>query len=245
MPPGNSYDDPAFFAGYATLPRSIHGLEGAPEWPALRALLPPLAGLEVLDLGCGHGWFCRHAAGEGAARVLGVDSSRLMLGRAREATPHPAISYEQADLELASFAPASFDLAWSSLAFHYVEALEALLARVHAALRPGGALVFSVEHPVYSAPSRPGWTRSADGALAWPVDGYLREGPREVEWLGARVSKRHRLASTTLNAVLRAGFALTHVEEWRPSDAQVAARPSLAVELERPMFMLVAARRPS
>jgi hypothetical protein len=45
--------------------------------------------------------------------------------------------------------------------------------------------------------------------------------------------------------VLRAGFALSHVEEWRPSDAQIAARPSLAVELERPMFLLLAARRAS
>ena len=33
------YDDPTFFAGYAMLPRSVSGLAGAPEWPALRALL--------------------------------------------------------------------------------------------------------------------------------------------------------------------------------------------------------------
>ena len=242
---GNPYDDPSFFAGYATLPRSVHGLDGAPEWPSLRALLPPLAGLDVLDLGCGHGWFCRHAAGEGARRVLGLDSSRLMLARAQEANAHPAVAYAHADLEAAEFPPASFDLAWSSLALHYVERLEALLARVHAALRPGGALVFSVEHPVYSAPSRPGWTKAADGSLSWPVDRYMVEGPRVVEWLGGRVAKRHRLASTTINAVLRAGFALSHVEEWRPSDAQIAAKPSLAVELERPMFLLLAARRAS
>lgn len=242
---GNSYDDPAFFAGYATLPRSSAGLDGAPEWPALRALLPGLRGLDVLDLGCGYGWFCRHAAGQGAARVLGLDSSRLMLARAREINAHPAIAYEQADLEAVELAPASFDVAWSSLAFHYVEHLEALLARVHGALRPGGVLVFSVEHPVYSAPSRPGWTKSPDGTPTWPLDRYMVEGPREVEWLGARVSKRHRLASTTINAVLRAGFALSHVEEWRPSDDQIAARPSLAIELERPMFLLLAARRAS
>jgi SAM-dependent methyltransferase len=242
---GNPYDDPAFFAGYATLPRSVHGLDGAPEWPSLRALLPPLAGLDVLDLGCGHGWFSRHAAGEGARRVLGLDSSGLMLARAREANAHPAIAYELADLEALQLAPASFDVAWSSLAFHYVERLGEMLGRVHGALRPGGALVFSVEHPVYSAPARPGWTKDAQGRMSWPVDGYMREGPREVDWLGARVAKRHRLASTTINAVLRAGFALSHVEEWRPSDAQIAARPSLAVELERPMFLLLAARRAS
>lgn len=49
----NIYDDLDFFEGYSRLERSIHGLDGAPEWPALRALLPEVTGLRVLDLGCG------------------------------------------------------------------------------------------------------------------------------------------------------------------------------------------------
>lgn len=53
----NIYDTPAFFAGYQQLPRAVHGLDGAPEWPALQALVPPLQGLRVVDLG----WFCRWA----------------------------------------------------------------------------------------------------------------------------------------------------------------------------------------
>jgi hypothetical protein len=55
----NVYDDPDFFAGYSALPRSVQGLDGAPEWPSLQALLPDLAGREVVDLGCGFGWFSR------------------------------------------------------------------------------------------------------------------------------------------------------------------------------------------
>ena len=55
-----------------------------------------------------------------------------------------------------------FDLVYSSLAFHYVAGLPRLLGLVHDALAAGGALVFSVEHPLYTAPSRPEWT--ADGA---------------------------------------------------------------------------------
>ena len=241
----NIYDDPGFFAGYATLPRSAAGLDGAPEWPALRALLPPLAGRDVLDLGCGYGWFCRHAAEAGARRVLGLDSSARMLARAREINAHPAIDYALADLEAADLPAGAFDIAYSSLAFHYVDAFDPLLARIHRALRRGGALVFSVEHPIYSAPSRPGWSETDDGRRIWPLDGYMREGPREVEWFGARVAKRHRLMSSTLNAVIGAGFAIRHVEEWRPTDAQIAAKPSLAVELDRPMFLLVAADRRS
>src|SRR5689334_24832848 len=99
----NIYDDPGFFAAYSQLGRSVEGLDGAPEWPALRALLPDPQGLKVLDLGCGYGWFCRWARDAGAADVLGIDVSKRMLARARAATQDPAIRYERADLE--DFAP--------------------------------------------------------------------------------------------------------------------------------------------
>src|SRR4029077_14355101 len=55
----NIYDNEEFFAGYSGVRRSVEGLDGAPEWPALRALLPDLSGRNVLDFGCGFGWFCR------------------------------------------------------------------------------------------------------------------------------------------------------------------------------------------
>ncbi|MGH8430161.1 MAG: class I SAM-dependent methyltransferase, partial [Solimonas sp.] len=82
----NIYDDDAFFAGYSKLPRSVDGLDAAPEWPALQAMLPALEGRHVIDLGCGFGWFCRLAREAGAAHVLGLDVSENMLARARETT---------------------------------------------------------------------------------------------------------------------------------------------------------------
>jgi len=124
----NIYDDPEFFAGYSRLDRSIEGLDGAPEWPALRALLPPMTGLRVVDLGCGFGWFCRWAREAGAARVLGIDVSERMLERARAATTDDAIAYLRADMERLAQPRGSFDLAYSSLALHYVADLAALLA---------------------------------------------------------------------------------------------------------------------
>ena len=77
----------------------------------------------------------------------------------------------------------------------------------------------------------------------WPVDGYLVEGPRTTDWLAKGVIKQHRTIGTYLGLLLRLGFTLTHVEEWGPTDAQIAVRPALAVERERPPFLLVAARR--
>jgi SAM-dependent methyltransferase len=239
----NIYDDPAFFAGYSRLDRSAEGLAGAAEWPALRALIPVLRGLRVVDLGCGFGWFCRFARDQGAATVLGIDVSENMLARAKATTSDPAITYRNADLERLDLPDASFDLAYSALALHYIENLEKLLATVHRSLVPGAPLIFSVEHPIYTAPSRPSWSADAQGRKTWPVDGYLTEGTRTTDWLAPGVVKQHRTIGTYLNLLIRCGFAITHVEEWGPSESQIAARPEWAEERERPMFLLVAARR--
>jgi SAM-dependent methyltransferase len=175
--------------------------------------------------------------------VLGLDLSEKMLARAREMTRDPATTYRQADLEELDLPPASFDLAYSSLAFHYVEKLPALLATVARALVPGGRLVFSAEHPIYTAPRRPAWMTDAEGHKSWPVDQYLVEGPRRTNWFAGGVVKQHRTLGTYLNLLIRSGFIMSHLEEWQPSQAQIAAQPELAEERERPMFFIVAAER--
>jgi SAM-dependent methyltransferase len=239
----NIYDDEEFFVGYSRLGRSVEGLDGAAEWPALRAMLPDMRGLKVLDLGCGFGWFCRWARDQGAASVLGVDVSERMLARAAASTRDPAITYTRADLELFEPAPASFDLVYSSLAFHYVAGLERLISRVHRSLLTGGGFAFSVEHPIYTAPADPGWLLGSGGRKSWPVDGYLCEGPRSTDWLTRGVIKQHRTLATYINMLLRLGFLLCRVEEWGPTDEQIASRPELADERQRPPFLLVSARR--
>jgi SAM-dependent methyltransferase len=239
----NIYDDEAFFEGYRRLPRSVEGLDAAPEWVALRALLPELGGRRLLDLGCGFGWFCRWARERGAASVLGVDVSERMLARAKAETHDAAISYVRADLERFAIPPGAFDLAYSALALHYVENLEALLAGVHSGLVPGGRLVFSVEHPIFTAPANPGWSVDAAGHATWPVDRYLDEGPRSTDWLARGVIKQHRTIGTYVNLLIRTGFAISHLDEWGPSEEQVASRPDWARERQRPPFLLVACSR--
>ena len=158
----NIYDHARFFENYSRLPRSLKGLEGAPEWPALRALLPALTGLRVLDLGCGFGWFSRWARQNGAVQVLGIEVSQNMLARARAETSDPGIRYRRTDLERLTVPAGSFDLVYSSLALHYVKNLSGLMSKVCRSLVSGGSLVFSVEHPIYTAPSSPRWRNTSD-----------------------------------------------------------------------------------
>ena len=238
----NIYDNPEFFSGYSALPRSVQGLDAAPEWPALRAMLPDLRDRHVVDLGCGFGWFCRFAREAGAAKVLGIDVSGNMLERARDMTSDPAIVYRQADLETPTLREGAFDLVYSSLTLHYLTSLSALFDTIHQALVPGGRFVFSIEHPLMTAPSKQGWQSEGDRQV-WPVDRYLDEGPRTTDWLAKGVVKQHRTMATYLNLLLQKGFALLYVEEWGPTDDQIAAHPEWAVERERPPFLLVSAGR--
>lgn len=237
----NIYDDPDFFAAYGALPRSQHGFDGAPEWPVLRGMLPPMDGVRVLDLGCGYGWFARWARAQGAAEVVAVDLSQRMLERARAAGTDSGITYRRADLEAFDPAGAEFDLVYSSLALHYVADLAGLLRRVKEALAPGAALVFSTEHPLLTDAPDLGWIEREGGPL-WPVRAYLDEGPRESEWLGARVVKQHRTIATWLDLLREAGFALERLVEWGPDAEQIARHPEWARERARPFFLLVSAR---
>jgi ubiquinone/menaquinone biosynthesis C-methylase UbiE len=239
----NVYDNAEFFERYSQLPRSVEGLDGAPEWPALRAMLPAPGGLKVLDLGCGFGWFCRWVRAHGASEVLGLDVSEKMLARARSDTSDPAITYLRADMEQLELAPASFDLVYSSLALHYIEHLGELLSQVYRVLVPGGRFVFSVEHPVFTAPVEPGWLVNASGRKSWALDAYLEEGPRSTDWLAKGVIKQHRTLATYVNLLLGLGFALIRVEEWGPTPQQIAAQPVWADERRRPPFLLVSAGR--
>lgn len=239
----NVYDHEEFFAAYTQLDRSQRGLAGAPEWPTLQTMLPDLTGRRVVDLGCGFGWFCRWAREKGAAAVTGIDVSERMLERARADTDDPAIQYLRDDLERVQLPEAAFDLAFSSLALHYIDDLGRLLTEVRRALVPGGALLTSVEHPLLLGPRRPGWNVDDDGNTSWLVDGYLDEAIRDTPWLGSRVLKHHRTIETYTRLVREAGFTLTDLREWGVTDQWLLEHPEQEHERARPYFLLLAAVR--
>lgn len=156
-------------------------------------------------------------------------------------TVDPGVTYLRADLDRLELPAAAFALAYSSLALPMPRMSGGCST---ACIAPSCRADGSCSRPsIRSSPRRPGWSTDAGGRRSWPVDGYLVEGPRRRDWLDAVVVKQHRTLGATLNALVRAGFAIARVEEFGPPDAQIAARPELAEERGRPLFVLVAARR--
>jgi len=153
------------------------------EQEAVLALLPDVRGLVALDLGCGSGRYARLLAELGAARVIGVDQSAAMLGRARGAVRLRV----RGDARAVPLADASIDVAVSGLMVGDLPRLDAVLASAARVLRPGACLVYSDLHPRGAGS---GWRRTFTGAD------------------GARYAVRHHVHTATdhLEACRRAGL---------------------------------------
>jgi SAM-dependent methyltransferase len=245
--PQNVYDDAEFFAGYSRLERFGEEWGAAFEHADFVALLPNPSGLRVLDLGCGAGQLSLYLAHHGAAEVVGVDVSETMLELARSERAGDRITYIRESMESLRLPQGRFDLVVSSLAFHYVEDYASLMGRIAAWLTPGGHLVYSTEHPVFTArASDDGWVRNPSGdPQAWAIDRYAIEGRREEHWFRPGVVKFHRTVSTLLTGLLDAGLSIERVVEPSPTDAALKDHPNWEYELKRPTFLLIRAGKSS
>ena len=111
---------------------------------ALRAALPaPSAQFEVADLGCGTG-LCGPLLKPWARTLIGCDLSAAMLERAAARAAYDTLL----KAELVQFLlerPGAFDVLASADTLIYFGELAPVFTAAHAALRPGGALVFTLE----------------------------------------------------------------------------------------------------
>ena len=239
----NKYDDNIFFQKYSQMSRSQQGLAGAGEWETLRKLLPDFKDKRVLDLGCGYGWHCIYAMEHGASSVVGVDISHKMLEVAKEKTHFPQVEYKCCAIEDVEFPEESFDVILSSLAFHYVADYEILVKKIYRILKSGGKLVFTVEHPVFTAYGTQDWHYNEKGEiLHFPVDNYYYEGKRTAVFLGEKVTKYHRTLTTYLNTLLSNGFIINQIVEPQPPENMMDI-PGMQDEMRRPMMLIVSANK--
>jgi predicted TPR repeat methyltransferase len=110
----------------------------------LRRLLPaPGAQLDVADLGCGTG-LCGPHLKPYARRLAGCDLSVGMLRRAKARGVYDVLHKAELGYYLQT-QPGHFDLLVSADTLVYFGDLGDVIRHAHAALRPGGWLVFSVE----------------------------------------------------------------------------------------------------
>jgi SAM-dependent methyltransferase len=116
----------------------------AVEQPVVRSLLDEVDLGEALDAACGTGRHARHLVDLGH-RVVGVDGSPEMLGRARARVPEA--DFREGELTALPLESESVDVAVCALALEHVAALDAAMTELSRVVRPGGRVVLSDLHP--------------------------------------------------------------------------------------------------
>ncbi|MDR0136762.1 class I SAM-dependent methyltransferase [Metabacillus idriensis] len=239
----NIYDDETFFEYYQSHRKTGVTYNDFVEQPAIKAALPDLHGKSILDLGCGTGDFAKYCVDHGASSVMGVDLSEKMLKQAIFENSHKTIEYFCSSIEGFEAEVDSFDVIISSLVFHYIEDFTELIKKIGRWLKPGGKLVFSVEHPVVTARlEMNNWVIDEDkNKLHWAFDNYQEEGMREQEWVIKGVVKYHRTLSTIVNTVIKEGLVLEELREPQSVPIGLERLPKLVNEKRRPSFLIVKA----
>jgi 2-polyprenyl-6-hydroxyphenyl methylase/3-demethylubiquinone-9 3-methyltransferase len=183
------------------------------RFPWFRERLPDLAGLEVLDLGCGGGILAEDLARAGA-RVTGVDPSRetLRLARAHARAEGLRIRYRHGFAERLT-ERAAYDLVFAVDVLEHVDDLEATLDAALRALRPGGWFGFLTHNA----------TPQAFAEVIWRWEYLERTSHR-----GAHDFHRFLTPDDLTAALARRGARVTALAglRWRP---RVALTRSLAV----------------
>lgn len=98
---------------------------------------------QVVDLGCGTGYFAEQLADKYRdSELTGVDLAQGMLAFARGKCDAP-VTWLCGDAECLPLADDSVDLVFSNLAFQWCEQLPVLAAEIARVLKPGGMLAFT------------------------------------------------------------------------------------------------------
>jgi 2-polyprenyl-3-methyl-5-hydroxy-6-metoxy-1,4-benzoquinol methylase len=216
--------------------------------PALLEVCGDVKGANVLDLGCGHGYFSRLLARAGAG-VVGVDIADHLIAK--------AIEYEQAEplgvryLRMEAerigkaFEQSSVDLVTACTSLQDMSDPAAIVEAVRAVLSPSGRFTFSVPHPCTDTPWRE-WKRDESGRkLALCLDRYFEGGPATCDWNMARLkypwqTPFHRLTLTQwAELVERAGLVISRLREPRPTAELAARHPQLDDCFRMPFFLVL------
>ena len=235
------YDRDEWFKTYLRGRERPDNPNDAIERPIFDALAGDLRGLGIVDLGCGDARFGREALEQGADSYHGIESSRGMAAAARKnlAGTHGQITH--GTIERWRPDPDEADLVTSRLALNHVEDLGAVFEQVRSALRPGGRMLLTVEHPIITSNHE---SLAGGKRTSWLVDDYFRTGARPHLWQGREVLKYHRTLDDYIDLVQESGLQLETLRESRPFRKNFQNEAEYERRLRIPLFLFIVAGKP-
>lgn len=216
--------------------------------PNLLRVLNIKSGEEVLDAGCGQGYFAREIAKAGA-KVLGVDVAGELVKIAKEKSGANEKYLVLSAEKLININDKKFDAAICVLALQNIKNLQAAVAEISRVLRPGGRCVVVLNHPAFRVPTASSWGFDEQGGVQYRrIDKYLSEITQAVDMTqGVSDPKKkkftysfHRPLQVYFKTFAKAGFSVARLEEWvshKTSDKGPRKIAEDKARKEIPLFM--------
>jgi ubiquinone/menaquinone biosynthesis C-methylase UbiE len=198
------------------------------ERPAMLSMLGDVAGMRILDVGCGAGQLS-HELVEHGALVSGIDVSARMIELAQSRLGD-RVELRVHDLsEPLPFTDASFDLVVASLVMHYLERWTPALSEVRRVLTSEGACVFSTHHP------------TMDWKLQSPENYFAKKQSTETWIKGGKpfeITAWRRPLSAMCAEISDAGLVIERIDEPEPHPSLRASDPATDTYLRtKPHFL--------
>jgi SAM-dependent methyltransferase len=196
---------------------------------------------KALDVGCGEGRFCRMLKQHGV-EVTGIDPTPKLIAAARVRDSEG--TYFEASAEQLPFPDESVDLVVSYLTLIDIADLQAGVREMVRVLKRGGALLIANLNGFNTACVDSGWVKDGTGEhLHYPVDNYLEERTRWIEYRGIRIQNHHRPLNTYMRTLLAAGLRLSYFDE--PAPVSGAPEPKAALYRRVPWFLVMEWLKPT
>lgn len=216
--------------------------------PNLIRILQPKAGEEILDLGCGQGYFAR-VLGSLGVKVLGVDVAGELIKLATEKAGSNEKYLVLSAEKLVNINSARFDAAICVLALQNIKNLDASVFEISRVLKKGGRAVLVLNHPAFRVPKASDWGfDETENVQFRRVEKYLSEITQEVDMTQGEknFSKKkfttsfHRPLQVYFKAFSKHGFCVRRLEEWishKISDKGTRKQAEDLARKEIPLFM--------
>lgn len=187
--------------------------------PNLLRLVDARAGMTVLDLACGQGFFSE-ALKRAGAKVIGVDIARELITLAKK-NCSPEISFHITSAHRLGFIKdRTIDCVVLVLALQNIEKVSDVMAEVARVLKSKGRAVIVMNHPAFRVPQGSEWGWDEEKKTQYRrVDRYLSEFSTKIQMHpgddpSAETISFHRPLQWYVKAFSKNGLAVTRFEEW-------------------------------
>ncbi len=216
--------------------------------PNLLRILAARSGEEILDVGCGQGFFAREVAKAGA-KVLGIDVAGELVKLAKDQAGKNENYLVLSAEKMTAISDGRFNAAICILALQNMKDMQAAVLEMSRILKPGGRLVLVLNHPTFRIPTASGWDYDEKTNTQYrKITRYLSEITQEVDMTQGVNDKNkktftmsfHHPLQVYFKSFAKAGLCVTRLEEWvshKTSDKGSRKEAEDIARKEIPLFM--------